>query len=194
MKKKILALAMVAISLSIVAYGSLAYFTASGTAHNVITSGAVAIEVVEWMLEGDEQVPYPKEEPIKVMPGVTVSKIVTVENKDAKAFVRANFAVTVKDAEGEIMELDEATLESLILIAVNDEYWLTKEEDGWYYYKDIAGSDVATEPLFSEVTFAAKEMGNEYQNCTVEIDVNAQAVQAANNGENVLEAAGWPTN
>jgi len=35
-------------------------------------------------------------------------------------------------------------------------------------------------------------MGNEYQNCTVSVDVSAQAVQVANNGADVLEAKGWP--
>lgn len=192
MKKKILALAVIAMSLSMVAYGSLAYFTAGDTAHNVITSGAVAIEVVEWTLDGDEPIPYP-DEPIKVMPATTVSKIVTVENKDAEAFIRAEIEMVVKNAAGEVMELDEETLDSLIMIEPNSEYWLTKDiDDGWYYYKEAIGTDVTTEPLFSEVVFAGKDMGNEYQNCTVEIDVNAQAVQADNNGDDVLKAAGWP--
>ena len=46
-------------------------------------------------------------------------------------------------------------------------------------------------PLFTTVTFAP-EMGNEYQNSTAHIDVKADAVQVANNGDAVLEAAGWP--
>ena len=35
-------------------------------------------------------------------------------------------------------------------------------------------------------------MGNEYQNATATVDVLAQAVQTANNGESVMEAQGWP--
>ena len=46
MKKKILALSMVAICMSVVAYGTLAYYTASETAENVITSGNVGIELL----------------------------------------------------------------------------------------------------------------------------------------------------
>jgi len=45
--------------------------------------------------------------------------------------------------------------------------------------------------LFWEVVFSGVNMTNEYQNCTIEIDVDAQAVQTANNGSSVLEAAGW---
>ena len=49
-----------------------------------------------------------------------------------------------------------------------------------------------TKPLFTEVVFDGPNMTNEYQNCTVEVIVTAQAVQSANNGEAVLTADGWP--
>ena len=35
-------------------------------------------------------------------------------------------------------------------------------------------------------------MSNEYQYSTAAIDVKADAVQTANNGETALDAAGWP--
>ena len=35
-------------------------------------------------------------------------------------------------------------------------------------------------------------MTDEYQNCTVEVVVYAQAVQVANNGDSATAAAGWP--
>ena len=41
------------------------------------------------------------------------------------------------------------------------------------------------------MTFST-EMGNEYQNVKVKIDLDAQAVQSRNNGESALEATGWP--
>ena len=47
MKKKILLAAAVMICLAVGASGTLAYFTSENTAHNVITSGGVNIEVVE---------------------------------------------------------------------------------------------------------------------------------------------------
>ena len=32
----------------------------------------------------------------------------------------------------------------------------------------------------------------DFQNCTANIEISAQAVQTANNGKTVLEAKGWP--
>ena len=47
MKKKILLVAAVVMCLAIATAGTLAYFTSEDTAHNVITSGDVNIELVE---------------------------------------------------------------------------------------------------------------------------------------------------
>ena len=195
MKKKILALAVIAVSLSIAAHNTLAYFTAEDKAHNVITTDGVDITIVEWQQTDEGLVPYPKDEPIRVMPGITVSKIVTVKNNEAESYIRAKFDVVVIDAMGKTMELDAATLDSIITVAPNEAYWLSKEiDDEWYYYKDAVDVGIVTEPLFSEVVFSGVNMTNEYQNCKVEINVVAQAVQTANNGSTVMEAAGWPNN
>ena len=35
-------------------------------------------------------------------------------------------------------------------------------------------------------------MGNEYQGATATVDVLAQAVQTAHNGDTVVDAQGWP--
>ncbi len=194
MKKKILVLAVIAISCSIVAYNSLAYFTAEATAHNVITASAVNIEIEEWQQTDEGLVPYPKKEPIQVMPGIAVSKIVTVKNHEADAYIRAQFEVVVMDSDGKIMELDAETLDSIIKVVPNKAYWELKEnDDGWYYYKHAVKAATASEPLFTEVAFSGVNMTNEYQSCTVEINVEAQAVQSKNNpGTSVLTAQGWP--
>ncbi len=195
MKKKILALAVIAISFSIMAYNTLAFFAADDKAHNIITTSGVDIAIEEWQLVGEKQEPYPKDTPIKVMPGVTVSKIVTVQNKEAEAYIRAGLEIQVLDPTGQVMELDKDTLRHMIDIKINDTYWTKSEkEDGWFYYSQPTDTGEVTEPLFTEVIFSGVNMTNEYQNCTVEIIVDAQAVQAANNGDNVLTAAGWPKN
>ena len=48
-----------------------------------------------------------------------------------------------------------------------------------------------TEYLFSSVKFS-ESMDNMYQYSKAIIEVTAQATQVANNGDSVLEAAGWP--
>lgn len=51
MKKKIVLASMLLIMLSIAGYGTMAYFTAEGTATNVITTGDIGIEIKETSLD-----------------------------------------------------------------------------------------------------------------------------------------------
>ena len=193
MKKKILALAVIVIGIAALAGETLAFFTAEDQVHNVITSDAVGITIEEWQGEVGGT-PYP-DEPIEVMPGTTVSKIVTVKNLEAKSYIRANYEIILTDAEGDRMALSPETLAKIVTVAVNGEHWQQKPgETDWWYYADAVSTGSATEPLFTEVVFDGPNMTNEYQNCTVEVIVYAQAVQTANNGVSAQEAAGWPVN
>ena len=186
MKKKILTVAAIAICLAVLASGTLAYFTAEDQVHNVITSDAVDIAIEEWQDEVGGT-PYP-DEPIPVMPGSTVSKIVTVKNNDAESYIRASFEVVITTANGGSMTYDP----NVIKVNPDHDEWV--EKDGWWYYNSAVATGAVTEPLFTEVVFDGSNMTNEYQNCTVEVIVYAQAVQTANNGASALEAAGWPEN
>ena len=187
MMKKILLLAAVAICISILASGTLAYFTAEDKAHNVITTNAVDIQIEEWQNEVGK--PYP-DEAISVTPGVTVSKIATVKNLEAPSYIRAKFEVVITRADGSVMELSPETLASIISLTMNGEEWLRKDgDDEWWYYNAPVQTGESTEAFFTEVVFDGANMTNEYQNCTVEIIVKAQAVQTANNGSSALEAA-----
>lgn len=184
MKRKITAVAMIAVCLSIVIYGTNAYFTSEEKAHNVITSGNIDIDLVEMAKNGDKLVPF--ENVTGVMPGQEVSKIVTVKNTGGQpAYIRIKLdkAITLADGSSENVDL------GLLSYDLNKEDWTAK--DGYYYYNNALGAGEETQPLFTTVTFAEK-MGNMYQNSTAEINVQAQATQVANNGADVFEAAGWP--
>lgn len=189
MKKKILAMAVVLICASILASTTLAYFTDIGTARNVITSGGIAVEVVEQQLIGGSLRPYPAE-PITVMPGGTVSKIVSVSSLAQAAWIRADYTVTVFDSKGKEMEVPAEELTKLVVIQPDTANWVLK--NGWWYYTKTVSGGSSTKPLFEQVHFNGPDMGNEYQNCTIVIDVHAQAVQAAHNGSSVAQAVGWP--
>ena len=182
MKRKILILSVLAILLAILAANTLAYFTADTKAHNVITTGNVDIALNEWANE-DRTERFEKQ--INVMPGTEVTKIVEVENVGTgTAWVRVQVVLDVY-AEGgkEQLPPDPVTLD------FNETDW--KYFDGYYYYNYPLDPGETTEPLFTTVTFDPK-MGNVYQNSTAHVDVNAYAVQSANNGEDVLSANGWP--
>ena len=186
LKWKTLVLALLLAALGTVSAGTLAYFTADDTAHNVITSGGVDIELVEKTYnDNNELVDWPEEGVTGVMPGEAVPKIVTVKNTGAsEAWVRVRADVTITRADGQPSDT------GLIEINFDTENWT--EKDGWWYYsKPVKGGETTEFPLFTEVTFKTA-MDNPYQNCTTSVDVSAQAVQTANNGETVMEAAGWP--
>lgn len=188
MKKKLLTIAAILICLAIITGGTVAYFTAEDTARNVITSGGISVAVVEQQLVNG--VPQPYEDPkIPVMPGESVSKIVSVQSLEQAAWVRMNYTVTVYDALEARMELTDEQIADIIHILPDGENWTMK--DGWWYYNAPLAAGETSVPLFESVAFS-RNMGNEYQQSTVEILVTAQAVQQANNGNTVTEAAGWP--
>lgn len=186
MKKKVFVLAIAAICLSVAAYGTLAYFTHEDTATNVITAGDIRIDLEEWAISEDgSRVPF--EDIDDVMPGMEVSKIVQVTNTGGQeAWVRIAIEKTIVLAEGVEGEIDL----SLMTYDLNTEYWT--EKDGYFYYNTSLKQNETTEPLFTKVFFSTA-MSNLYQHSKAIIHADAQATQAANNGNTVFDAAGWPT-
>ena len=186
MKKKVFVCAFIAVCLSIVAYGTTAYFSYEDTATNVITAGDVKIELQEWAIPNAGGDPVPFEDVIDVQPGMAVSKIVEVKNTGHQpAWVRISVGKAIQLAAGVDGEADL----SLIKLDINDQYWI--ERDGYYYYYTMLTPGNTTEFLFSSVVFS-ESMDNMYQYSKAIIEVTAQATQVANNGDSVLEAAGWP--
>lgn len=183
MKKKVLALAVIAICLSILTMGTLAYFTAEERAHNIIATGGVDVTINEW---ADEAKTEAFSDVTGVMPGVSVTKIVELENTGASdAWVRIRVTKAIQLAEGVTGDVDL----SLVVLDIDTANWT--EQDGWYYYNSALKPGETTAPLFTCATFAT-DMGNLYQGSTATVDVIAQAVQTANNGSSALDAAGWP--
>ena len=182
MKRKILILSILAICAATLAAGTYAFFTAEDTAHNVITTGSVEIELNEW---ADEDRTQPFEDLTGVMPNTEVTKIAEIENTGASdAWVRVRLTKSIELAAEGTPDLE------LISLDVNTSDW-TLGEDGCFYYNRVLKPGETTAPIFTSVTFDPG-MGNEYQNARACVDVEAQAVQTANNGSSAAEAAGWP--
>lgn len=187
MKKKMLVGALVLICLSIVAFGTTAYFTYEDTATNVITFGNIVIQLQEWTVSPETGEKISAEDPtVDVLPGKEVSRIVQVANVgDEPAWIRIGVDKSIILAEGVTGEADL----SLISYDLNTEYWT--EQDGYFYYNTALAAGETTQPLFTKVIFASN-MSNLYQSSKAVLKINAQATQVANNGETVFEAAGWP--
>lgn len=179
MKRKLFIFGLSMLILSMSVLGSLAYFTQEETAHNIITTGSIDIELVETDGEG-----RPFEDVKSAMPGGAYGKVVTVKNTGPNdAFVRIKVEESILRADGTQGDT------GLITLDINTEKWELK--DGYYYYKSILAPGNSTEPLFTQVSISPA-MGNDYQKCKINVDVSAQAVQVANNGSSALTAAGWP--
>ena len=182
MKKRIVLAALVLLLVCGMAGGTTAYYTTTGQAVNVITMGGIDVELREWIdAEGT-----PFVDVLHVTPGRELPKIAFAENIGPnEAWVRMRFEKGVELAEGVEGEADL----DLVSLDLNTADWT--EKDGWYYYNRKLLPGEKSEPLFTTVSFA-EQMGNLWQESSVTIDVELQAVQVANNGASVLEAAGWP--
>lgn len=183
MKKRMLTAALALCCLAVLATGTLAYFTAEETAQNVITMGSLKMELVELDEKGE-----PWEDVENIVPGMEVTKEAFVKNTGTVDFyTRVKITKTFVPAQGE--EKPELNTK-LVRLDINEKYW-EPGNDGFYYYKKPVAPGEETKPLFTTVTFST-EMGNEYQNVKVKIDLDAQAVQSRNNGDSATKATGWP--
>ena len=112
------------------AEGTSAYFTAEEKAHNVITTSGVNIAIEEWQKTEEGLVPYPKNEAVKVMPGSVVSKIATIKNIEAEAYVRAKVEIIIEDESGNKVDLPK----EIISVNINDDAWVRKDGDTEWWY------------------------------------------------------------
>ena len=187
MKKKILTVVLFLLLLCGVV-GTTAYYTTQGTARNVITSGNIRVELQEW---GDLAMTKAFENPEGIMPDDVVTKVVTAKNIGANpAWVRIcvdkSFRLGQETEEAQRIAAQE---QALIMLDINTADWT--EKDGWYYYNTPLEPNAVSKPLFTAVSFG-EEMSNVWQGGQVIVNVSMDAVQTANNGTTVLEAAGWP--
>ena len=170
MKKKWTIATVLLLAVALLAVGTWAYFSAVGTADNVITMGSVKLALHD---EDGAGQPFTT---VSAMPGSVVNKVVYVENVGSGAFyTRVKITPEVVGANGELVPLTDR---SLLTLELNNEDWIAGE-GGYYYYRGSVDPQAATSKLFNQVKFSM-DMGNEYQNATVHIYVTAEAVQTAN--------------
>ena len=171
-----------AIVLTLLTQGTLAYYTTVGKATNVVTSGNLELTIHE--MAGPDT-PYP-EGGVYVLPGSVVGKIVTVENTCEHPFY-----LRVKLIYG--IDSQELTSEDCFELDINTVDW--KLHDGWYYYIGILQPGEETPQVFSHVEIVGNKVDNSYIGKTLSITVKAQAVQSEHNpiqNNDTTTAQGWP--
>ncbi len=182
MKIKTMLLAALAVIMLTAAGGSIAYFTAQGTAVNVITSGNIRMALHDEAGNGQA---FPQNGLGALMPGDTADKIVYVENTgDHALYTRIKLNCSATSSSGAALSFERVALN------IDTANWLLGA-DGWYYYNSAVEAGAHTTPLFTEATLLP-ETGNEYMGAVIRIGITAQAVQKANNGAAVWQASGWP--
>ena len=181
-KIKFAVAALVAIAITFLSQGTLAYYSTVGKATNVVTSGNIQLIIHEKTDAGTE---FPKEG-VYIVPGDIVSKKVSIEND-----CQHPFYLRVKMVYG--VNSQALTAEDCFKLNINEEFW--ELHDGWYYYKGIVNSGEITPDVFSHVEMVGAKIDNRYIGKTLTLTVDAQAVQSENNpitDGKVYTASGWP--
>lgn len=202
MKKKVaLTAAAVALVGTLAVGGTLAWFTDTETATNVVTMGKVDILLKEDGGTDDNKVTSPEGLEYKnVMPGDKFQKAVSIENKGNDAYVRVKIVVSGKDVilnslvdKKEVDSKEEPNKDNDItfLKEVDNTFnaldldWTKGTINGegvcYAYVPTFLLSDKKTEEtIFDKIQIPGAEWGNEYVEQKFNIKVVADAIQSKN--------------
>ena len=180
-RKLLLALGLCIVGVAMIG-GTSVFFATRGH-----TSGKIATEGVEISItETTEGGLKPFEDIVGAMPGESFEKVTEVWGVGGdEAWVRAKIQETGVLADGTTLAMIDA-----LVADIDPARWLDPG-DGYYYYVEALSKGQKTTPLMTTVK-VREELGDEHQGAKVDVHLEVQAVQAAQNGNNVLEAQGWP--
>ena len=191
MKKKSIITMVAALALvGAIGVGStLAYFTDSDAASNVVTMGHVDITLTE--TSGDEEVVITDEGLAfdHIVPGDVLSKepVITVADDSENCYLRAKVVIDgLDEINGDYAD------ELLANIDINGKQWKLGDDGYFYYQSEVTAEDVVT--LFTTVTIPTA-WGNEAADEEFTIAITAEAIQADNftpaTAEDEKTITGW---
>ena len=179
-KSRLLLVALAAILVTVLTQPTLAYYTAFGKATNVVTSGGIELKIHEKTADGSD---FPAEG-VYIIPGDIVSKQVSVEN-----VCKHPFYLRVKLVSGSTNEALSA--DECLKINIDRSNWTLV--DGFYYFNRILLPGETTNTLFTQVEIVGSKVDQSHIGSTLNLTVNAYAVQSENNPADFpWEASGWP--
>lgn len=181
-KKKLLTMLGCFALVGIITVGlTLAYMTDNDSASNVITMGHVDITLTEPNYRPDNPSENGKGGEItNIKPGAEIEKDPTITVADASSDTYIRVKLTVS---GE--KLDEEHIAALVQnLDINDTEW-QKVGDYYYYVGQQEGQEVGVLSKGQKVKLFEKVIipstwGNEVANSSIDIDVEAEAIQADN--------------
>lgn len=186
-KKKIATLIAATGIIGAIGIGStLAYFTDSDAATNIVEMGNVDISLWETSTNGTG-------EPVKgltfndVMPGDTLAKdpYIIVENNSADCYLRIKLNITSRN-EVELTDEQSSAIWDLILGQMNDNGWTAGADDYFYYQlnEGVATANNEKYPIFDQIVIP-ESWDNSFANLDFTIQIDAEAIQAANFDDNL---------
>lgn len=183
LKLRLTAIALIALIITLLTQGSLAYYTTVGKATNVVTSGNIQFIIHEKTDSGED---FPVEG-VYVIPGDVVSKRVTVESDcDHPFYLRVKIVYGINS--------EELSAEDCFKLNIDESIW--HYHDGWYYYNGIVEAGQETPNVFSQVEIVGNKMDLNYIGKTLQLTVDAQALQSENNpipSDGLSALPGWPS-
>jgi len=180
---------------------TLAYFTDTEDATNVVTMGNVNIKLEE---SDGTKITSDGLTFEDVLPGQTVTKepMISLDGTSQDAYIRVKMDITMDDATeeqlGHLEDLEETLTQQIEWTTDNAKTrWLYNEADGYFYYntKLVKTSDVedeVTAVLFENVTIPTS-WDNSMADTTFNIELTAEAIQADYLNEDVIvmDENGW---
>ena len=179
-KSKLMLIALAALLVTVLTQPSLAFYTTIGRATNVVTSGAIALQIHEKTADGSD---FPAEG-VYVIPGDIVSKQVSIENVcDHPFYLRVKLVSGVTN--------QDLSIEDCLKLDIDTISWTFV--DGYYYFNYILQPGEYTTNLFTEVEIVGSKVDQSYIGSALTLTVKAFAVQSEHNpAEFPWEASGWP--
>lgn len=202
MKKKLTLIATaVALGALVVVGATMAYFTSSDTATNVITTGKISVKVDEPKFSEiaksvvDETTKEITSELYNVMPNAKINKDPEFKLVDgsADAYIRVavNTVVTKKDGSTVTPSLEDLGAE------LSSDKWIAK--GGYYYYNEKIATSTNPVPLFKTLKsgednytiLIPEKWGNDFQDAKLNMGIKVEAVQADNFTPDFNSDAPW---
>lgn len=170
MKKKLIVTAACGLLAAAVTAGAtLAYFTNSDKATNVITMGNVSISLIDIY-----------KDPGLVTPNQTIDKTVQVQNTGKNpAYVRVKLNRYWTDEEKSSTPLADLDTSFIQIPSYDTANWYYDANTDTYYYKSAVPAGEYTTKLFEKIHISP-DAGNTYADKFGKVDVTAEAVQSDN--------------
>ena len=183
------------VTVIIFAAETLAYFTHfTGASQNTINSGNLDMSLVQVNDNGSFDW---SAEPIRIMPASTYAYggVGVVNSGNIPMYIRIKVEKTIIQSEHEISPGWEGMIDCNFAASnhslPDEQQHLWIYHEGYYYYKIALVPGEQTTALFDTVLFSP-EMGNEFNNSSIQFKLICQAVQSGGNSADPTTAWGWP--